>query len=147
MFAALRLMSKLTKGHVREALVYEFMVSPVVRQGKGPSQYMLKFFHQVLFIIPLQWLQLSLWKQMDQNKCCSSYARHDTPGQDSCYHCGHVGYNTRLPPFHRFVTQALLTHLATHLPQCPRLRVSHLHSVICRQRDLREVHTALASHP
>ena len=53
-------MSKLTKGHVREALVYEFMVSPVVRQGKGPSQYMLKFFHQVLFIIPLQWLQLSL---------------------------------------------------------------------------------------
>ena len=52
-------MSKLTKSRVCEVLVHEFMVSPVACQGKGPIRNMLKFFRQVLFIIPLRWLQLS----------------------------------------------------------------------------------------
>jgi hypothetical protein len=53
-------MSKLTKGRVREDLIHEFVVSPVARQGKGPSRYMLELLCGVLFVVPLRWLQLSL---------------------------------------------------------------------------------------
>jgi hypothetical protein len=60
---------------VREDLVHEFVVSPVARQGKGPSRYMLELLRRVLFVMPLRWLQLSLCKnKWNQNKRCSSCA-------------------------------------------------------------------------
>jgi hypothetical protein len=53
-------MRKLTKGRVREDLVHKLVVSPVARQGKGPSRYMFELFRRVLFIMSLRWLQLPL---------------------------------------------------------------------------------------
>ena len=83
---------------------------------------------------------------MSQNKHCSSCARRDEPGRDSCYHCAHAGYDARAPPFHDFVARASLARLAARLLLCPRLHPP-LRSVACHQRDLRAVHAALASRP
>ena len=135
---------RLTKGRMRKDFVHEFVVSPVACQGKGPSRYMLEFLRRILFIMPLR--QLSLRKQMDQTKRCSSCARRGAPGRDSCYHCARVGYDARAPPFRDFVARALLARLAGRLSPSPHLP-PQLRSVAYRQRDLRAVRAALASRP
>lgn len=141
-------MRKLTKGRVCEDLIHEFVVSPVARQGKGPSRYMLELFGRVLFIKPLRWLQLPLCetKQIRTNAALLAPDATHGPGRDSCYHCGRAGYDARAPPFHDFVARASLVHPAVRLPPYPRLP-PQLRSEACRQRDLREVRAALASRP
>jgi len=51
---------KHTEGRVREDLVHEFVISPVARQGKGPSRYMLELLRRVFFVMPLRGLRLPL---------------------------------------------------------------------------------------
>jgi hypothetical protein len=63
-------MRKLTKGRVGEDLVHELVVSPVAREGKGPSRYVLELLRRILFVMPLRWLQLPLY----ENKCIRTNA-------------------------------------------------------------------------